>query len=148
MIPGYFRTEGPRRRPYIDIVVQFPDLNNHSLEISFLIDTGADHTLLSPFDGSRLREQFGVDLMSLPRGVPIGGVGGQAQTRNVRATLAIGDYSTTMPVGIVEPPPGSFSSMPSLLGRDLIYDFALFMQHRTDRVLFLDDDEADRFDFS
>ena len=69
----------------------------------------------------------------MPRGNPIGGVGGYAETRLVRATLVIGSYETTMPIHVVDMPPGP-SDMPSLIGRDIIYDFALFMEHSADRL--------------
>ncbi len=143
MIQGYFRIEGPQKRPYVDAVVQFPIINRQSLEISFLVDTGADRTILSPFDASRLREQFAVDLLSLPSGAPSSGVGGRAATRRIDATLQMGDFSTDLTLAILEPPPGRLPGMPSLLGRDIISRFALYVEERTLQTLLLNPEEAD-----
>lgn len=38
--------------------------------------------------------------------------------------------------------------MPSVLGRDILSRFALFMEERTQRVLLLEPDEADRVTWS
>ena len=98
-----------------------------------MVDTGAERTVLSPRDGQRLYDELGLDIRSMPRGNPIGGIGGAVQTRLVRATLVIGSYETTMPLHVVDLPPGPYD-MPSLIGRDIIYDFALFMEHSADRL--------------
>lgn len=133
MATGFFVAEGAFRRPYINVVVTFLDAGNQSIEIEFVVDTGADHTLLSPGDARRLHRELGLDIRTMPRGNPIGGVGGSAETRIVRATLVIGSYETTMPLHVVDMPPGP-SDMPSLIGRDIIYDFALYMEHSADRL--------------
>lgn len=136
MIPGYFQDEGPFSRPYVDLTLRFPVANNQALRISFLVDTGADRTLLSPFVGTRLRERFGVDLLNLQFGSPIGGIGGQLETRTLDANLHMGEQSISTTLSLVEPPPGQFPTMPSLLGRDILYELALFMEYRKDRLLF------------
>ena len=136
MTTGYFVAEGAYRRPYINVVVILPDAGNQSIEIPFEVDTGADHTLLSPSDALRLHNQLGIDIRTLPQGNPIGGIGGYAETRLVRATLVIGSYETTMPLHVVDLPPGPYA-MPSLIGRDIIYDFALYMEHTADRLFLL-----------
>ena len=136
MATGFFVAEGAFRRPYINAVVTFLDADNQSIEIEFVVDTGADHTLLSPSDADRLHSELGFDIRTMPRGNPIGGVGGYTETRTVRATLVIGDYETTMPLHVVDMPPGP-NDMPSLIGRDIIYDFALFMEHSADRLYLL-----------
>ena len=71
-----------------------------------MVDTGADRTLLSPFVGARLHERLGVDILSLPFGTPIGGIGGQTETRTIDATLDIGELSISATLSLVEPPPG------------------------------------------
>ncbi len=134
MIAGYFKAEiGLYRRPYIDVTVTSPDAGDPSIDLPFVIDTGADRTLVSPFDGQRLCRRLGVDMQSLPRGNPVGGIGGAVQTKVVRTTLVIGSYMTTMDVPIIDSPPSPYD-MPSLIGRDIIYDFALFMEHNADRL--------------
>ena len=47
-----------------------------------------------------------------------------------------------MSITIIDAIPGP-NSMPSLLGRDILDDFALFMERRTQRVLLLDAGEAE-----
>lgn len=133
MATGFFVAEGAFRRPYVEVEVTFLDAGNQSIKIEFVVDTGAGHTLLSPSDADRLHSQLGLDIRTMPRGNPIGGIGGYAETRIVTATLAIGGYQTTMPLHVVDLPPGPYD-MPSLVGRDIIYDFALFMEHSADRL--------------
>ena len=136
MTNGYFLVRGSFRRPYIDVVVIFHDADDQSLAIPFEVDTGADRTLLSPSDGQRLNDELGIDIQAMPRGNPVGGIGGIVETRTVRATLVIGDYRTTLRLPIVDVPAGP-NTAPSLIGRDIIYDFALFMEHSADRLFLL-----------
>ena len=138
MTTGYFVVEGDFRRPYVEVEVTFLDANTRTLKFAFVVDTGADHTLLSPSDAQRLHNQLGLDIRTMPRGNSIGGVGGYAETRMVMATLVIGSYETTMPIHVVDLPPGPYD-MPSLIGRDIIYDFALFVEHSADRLFLLRD---------
>ncbi|MYE53737.1 MAG: hypothetical protein F4X34_00880 [Chloroflexi bacterium] len=133
MIEGYFRLMGAYRRPFIDVDVSLPGASSLPIRIAFEVDTGADRTVLSPWDGQRLYDSFGLDIRTMPQGNPIGGIGGIVQTRTVRATLVLGSYQTTMPLHVVDLPPGP-SDMPSLIGRDIIYDFALFMEHSADTL--------------
>ena len=133
MATGFFVAEGAFRRPYVEVEVTFLEASGRTLKFAFVVDTGADHTLLSPGDARRLHRELGLDIRTMPRGNPIGGVGGYAETRLVSATLVIGSYQTTMPLHVVDMPPGP-SDMPSLIGRDIIYDFALFMEHSADRL--------------
>ena len=139
MTTGYFQTDSAYRKPYIDIEVSFPDAGNRSLVTAFLIDTGADSTMLSFDILVYIRNELGIDFFDLPVSEkPISGVGGYVRTRTIRATLTIGNYSATMPVPIMEPPSGTPVAMPSLLGMDILQDFALFVESRGDRVMLLD----------
>lgn len=101
MTTGYFQTDSAYRKPYIDIEVSFPDAGNRSLVTAFLIDTGADSTMLSFDILVYIRNELGIDFFDLPVSEkPISGVGGYVRTRTIRATLTIGNYSTTMPAPI------------------------------------------------
>ena len=133
MIQGYFVE--PRRRPFIDGRFRFPGLDNLSVDVRLLVDTGADRTILSPQDA----ESIGIDITSLPLGAPGSGVGGQAPTRVMEAVLTIGNFSTTLTLPI----PETSHPIPSLPGRDILAHFALFMEERTQRVLLLEPYEAD-----
>ena len=149
MIRGYFRYGSGRHRPYVDLAVRFPVAENASIEIPFLIDTGADHTLLSPTEGVHLRQELGIDLMSLPRGESIGGVGGYIETRTIETVIAIGSYVSTLSISLAEPPThGNFPLMPSLLGWDVIGDFAIFIEQRTNRVLLLERGDIEHIKFA
>lgn len=148
MTTGYFQTDSAYRKPYIDIEVSFPDAGNRSLVTAFLIDTGADSTMLSFDILVYIRNELGIDFFDLPVSEkPISGVGGYVRTRTIRATLTIGNYSTTMPVPIMEPPSGALVAMPSLLGMDILQDFALFIESRSDRVMLLDAAQTERIAF-
>ncbi len=148
MIPGYFQDENSILRPFVDLTLRFPVANNQALEIPFLVDTGADRALLSPFDGARLRRELGVDLLGLPFGSPIVGIGGQTEIRTIDATLDLGEQSISTTLSLLEPPPGYFPTMPSLLGRDILYQLALFMERKTDRLLLLDESETEHINFT
>ena len=119
---------------YINVVVS---TERRAERMRFLIDTGADATVLSPLDswfvmGDRL---LSVDFARDPRSVRSRGVGGGAQAIIRDATLTLrstdGDlYPVDMPVLIAEPDPAirtapSASLLPSLLGRDFLRRFHL-----------------------
>ena len=143
MIRGYFLTRGGRRRPFIDAAFQFPTISNFTFRVRLLVDTGADRTTISPLDASRLELEVRINLAVLPRGVPSAGVGGQVGTRTTEAVLTLATFSMPLTLTILEPPPGSLPPIPSLLGRDILSQFALFMEERTSRVLLLEPQEAD-----
>ena len=145
MIEGQFeRDHNGIMRPYINLDVNFHEPLNIQIEVRFLVDTGADRTLLSPFVSQHLYSQFDFDIRSLERGQPIVGVGGQIHTRIIEPTIILGWQWFKMPIPIIDAPPGP-NSMPSLLGRDIMDYFALFMQRGSGRALFLDEDEAEEF---
>jgi len=143
MIRGYFSTQGTRRRPFIDAILQFPTLNSHSLDVKLLVDTGADRTLLSPLDAGRFVRRCALDLTTLPHGARSTGVGGQSATRVLETVLILDTLSLPILLTILDPPPGPMPHIPSLLGRDVLSHFALFVEKRTNRVLLLEAHEAD-----
>ena len=115
MIRGYFSTQGTRRRPFMDAILQFPTLNERSLDVKLLVDTGADRTILSPLDARRLARRFALDLTTLPHGVPGTGVGGRSDTRTLETVLILDTFSLPISLTILDPPPGSLPRIPSLL---------------------------------
>ncbi|MGH2352048.1 MAG: retropepsin-like aspartic protease [Chloroflexota bacterium] len=144
MIRGYFLTRAGRRRPFITATIELPAFGR-SLGVRLLVDTGADRTVLAPRDAGRL-SRLGVDLEMLPTGRPSTGVGGVTQTRTISAVLTLGAASIALTLPILEPPAGQAAvvfPMPSLLGRDILSRFALFVEERTGRVLLLEPHEAD-----
>ena len=144
MIRGHFATLGTRRRPLVKGVFQFPTLNR-DLELRLLVDTGADRTILGPAHAERLRTEFGMDFTVLRRGQPGTGIGGQVATRVVEAILTLETVALPLTLTILEPT-APLAPIPSLLGRDILAHFALFLEERTTRVLLLEPAEADALD--
>jgi hypothetical protein len=115
---------------------------NPRMEVPLLVDTGADRTILSHFDAIRLMVEVGVDLASLPLDEPIFGIGGKAENRVTEAVIEMGTLSTIFTLSILEPSL-PLLPIPSVLGRDVLSRFALFMEERTSRVFLLEPQEAD-----
>jgi hypothetical protein len=57
--------------------------------------------------------------------------------------LTLESLSMSLSLTILEPPSDPLPTIPSLLGRDILSRFALFMEERTDRLFLLEPDEAD-----
>jgi hypothetical protein len=141
MIRGYFTGPPGRKRPYVEVPVTVAQ-TGAVRDVAFLIDTGADRGLLSPDDVTAL----GLDTHVLPRGRSRG-VGGTAATAWVSASLRLGSrrFLVTLRV-LVGGDRGSSPSqaaVPSLLGRDLLAHFGLYIEERRDLVLLLEPHEAD-----
>jgi predicted aspartyl protease len=89
------------------------------LETMFLVDTGADASVLSPADAMAL----GIHGEVTPQRVHVGGVTGRAQYHQERANVA---FRTRGRVHIyrlrvlVAPPTADLAELPSLLGRDVL----------------------------
>ncbi len=114
--------------------------------MSFVMDTGADHSLLGTFDVGRLGS-VGIAPSQLPVGAPSAGVGGTMPTRFLAPV--------TLDFGVDAPPlilPQLFTAeprlvlplIPSLLGRDVLRHFTLLMDEQRDAVLLITRAEADR----
>ena len=141
MIRGYFSTVGASRRPFLYCSIEFSDHPNiGTVGVELLVDTGADRTILSPIDAASI----GLDASTLDLGLRSRGIGGEISTRAVESELAIQGYSTSITLHI----PEVRQPIPSLLGRDFMANFALFMEERTGRVLFLNDEDLNAVGFS
>ena len=144
MIREYFRQAGPANpSPYVDGVISIPSISVTEMRIRFLIDTGSDRTLIGDIDADRMVRYYSLDARNLEEGVPSQGIGGIVPTREVGASLHLDHFSTNLIIDVLEPTPGQQPSVPSLLGRDILSHFALFMEERTNRVLLLEPAEAD-----
>ena len=134
MIRGYFSTIGATRRPflYCDFEI-LGDPGVGPVSIEFLVDMGADRTLLSPIDA----DNIGIDVSKLKMGRRSVGVGGEMSTRVVESRLTTQGYSTLLTLHI----PEARLPIPSLLGRDFMANFGLFIEERTGRVFFFDEEE-------
>ena len=137
MIRGYFSGETSLRRPMARVRLSFDSEHDTDglEEIEFLIDTGADTTVLSPSDARAV----GLDTSILDIEGESSGVGGEVYMRTVEATLTIQGYSVPLIIYI----PDSDYEIPSLLGRDFMVGFGLFMEERTGTVALLDRGEVE-----
>ncbi|HLH23534.1 MAG TPA: hypothetical protein VK066_13515 [Chloroflexota bacterium] len=142
MIRGYFEGPPGRRRPFVTARLELATRGPVG-EVEFLIDTGAESTILGPVDALWLR----IDTRLLPTGPRTVGIGGRIATTRLEARLRLGDRPISTVLRLLAPrsrrQQQALLSLPSLLGRDVLRHFALVVEERTDRVLLLDPDEAD-----
>lgn len=143
MIRGNFQPIGDALAPCVLGTVHIPSIGIGDMNILFLIDTGADTSLIGDFDAFRMVRDFGVDLTDLPIGTPSEGIGGVVATRTAMSTLTVDDFTRNLRIDILEPSSETHFSVPSLLGRDVLSHFALFVEERTRKVLLLEPAEAD-----
>ena len=141
MIRGSFQPLGGAPAPCVSARVHIPDVGEMS--VLFLVDTGADRSLIGDGDARRMFRRFNIDPAILPEGPASQGLGGVVEMRTAEATLQFGNYLITLSIDILEPPADMRFAIPSLLGRDVLSNFALFIEERTDKVLLLEPAEAD-----
>ena len=142
MIRAYFTGTPGRKRPYIEAPITIRETRT-TRDVAFLIDTGADRGLLSATDATAL----GLDTITLPQSRSRG-VGGSATTGHVPATMRLGSRTflvmfRVLVVSDAAQQPASLA-VPSLLGRDILAHFGLYIEERRDLVLLLEPEEADR----
>ena len=117
MLRGHFnRRTG---RPYLEGRLRLPRLGIEGV-VQFLVDTGADDSLLSPGDASAA----GVDFSALRSRSTALGLGGAVECYVEPATIAfVGDddirYSYNMELEIAAMQPETMG-LPSILGREVI----------------------------
>ena len=145
MLTGYFSLlDGlPNPRPYLPGSIDVPAVDVVGMPVDFLIDTGADRSIIGDFDAFRMIENHGADLTNLEDGQRTRGLGGISATLTAEATLKIGGFSKDLRLDILAPSSETYLGVPSLLGRDVLSQFALFIEERTDKVLLLEPAEAD-----
>ncbi len=147
MIRGRMLGLSGRRRPYVSGEIAIPFLSVEG-NVDLLVDTGADTTLLAPNDAQAL----GIDVSRLQQGTRTRGVGGDTPTASVQAMPILDNSTFSLTLRILAPRDRSqqqaLSSIPSLLGRDILSQFALFFEERTNKVLLLDPQEADALNLS
>lgn len=106
-------------RPYLEGRLVLPRLQVQG-DISFIVDTGADRTVLMPVDALRL----GVDYTKLTGGKPTVGVGGIAKMFQESGAAVFLEGSRTLHLYFIEVRIASFTpeiaDIPSLLGRDVL----------------------------
>ena len=141
MIRGYFSTDRTIRRPFVRCELEFPDHPDiRPARVELLVDTGADRTMLSPV----MADRIGLNLDSLGTGRRSTGIGGSVLTRVVECQFTIQDFTTQLGLQI----PEIRMPVPAILGRDIMADFALFMEERTRRVLLLNQNDLEGMGFA
>lgn len=138
MIRGYFGGRPGEHRPFVHGRVSTGRVVRN---VYFRVDTGADITVLSPRDAVSMA----LDLGSLPRSDTVG-VGGTAATVVAPATITFGRQVFPIALRVLLPrqpnEEETFQTVPSLLGRDILSQFALYIEERRGLVLLLDAHEA------
>ena len=106
-------------RPYIEAQVILPRLKMSS-GVSFIVDTGADQTVLMPLDAVRL----GIHYRRLRRGPNLFGMGGSCKSYRESALIVFSENNRRLilyeiEIGIIEKRK-EFMRTRSLLGRDIL----------------------------
>jgi len=117
MLKGRFgNTTG---RPYLEGLVTLKE-QNLSGGVSFLVDTGADRTVLMSDDWEIMKVNFG----QLTERIEFGGIGGPVSFSEAPLFLAFYDvgrklYVYSLVIGVA-PPESIYRGTPSILGRDIL----------------------------
>ena len=145
MLAGYFAIleDLPDPPACLSVLVDIPAAGVVGMQVEFLIDTGADRSIIGDFDAFRMVEDYGADLTNLRSGQPARGLGGISATLTAESTLEIDNFSKDLRLDILAPSYETYLGVPSLLGRDVLSQFALFIEERTDKVLLLEPAESD-----
>ena len=131
MIHGSFAGPPGRRRPQVVAHVAV-ELTGRGEEVTFIIDTGADRTLLSIADA----EALGLDAEVLPVGRSLG-IGGATATALVPAILGLGSRHIRTTLRVLVGGGEGDRRIPSVLGGDILARFGLYVEERRDLVLLL-----------
>ncbi|MCY3918596.1 MAG: hypothetical protein OXG38_02160 [Chloroflexi bacterium] len=145
-IPGYLRPVSipdVAARPNVHVEVRIEGAPR-VFDVHFLIDTGADDTILHPRDvPPRIASLLASSFDDHPEGRQIGGVGGGGYIIPVTARLS---FRTDTGAGRiwhdarvwVARPTDANRRLPSLLGRDLLQHFRLTVDYEADPPVLLE----------
>ena len=130
MIPGRFETFS--KRPILDCYLFLPDFG-FDATIPFLIDTGADRSLLMPADAKRM----GIDHSKLTYDDCSTGVGGDCKEHITRGKLIVTDgnlmHGYIFTLGIAEAVP-ELEEAPSLLGMDILRHWRVMCDYTNKQI--------------
>ena len=118
MLEGRFG--GNTGRPYIDGRLYVLGRQDSTSDISFLVDTGADGSMLMPADALRMDVDYG----KLRPGSDAVGISGTARTFVEDAVVVFSEpgrflYAYVIQLRVAEPA-DAIMDLPSLLGRDVL----------------------------
>lgn len=111
--------------PYVRAVITIPSTGK-SVNASFLIDTGADMTVIHPQDGLRLFSESEID--SIPNPIEVGGAGHGRRYYPIDAELSfLHDHGEVQMVAITAYIAEATNNVTteSLLGRDVLGSFIM-----------------------
>lgn len=137
MLSGTFRAArhpGVPRAPHLVGTLRIPG-RAVVQDISFLVDTGADFTALFPADGLAA----GISYDALSPSFDAVGIGGKAQTFDEKAIVTFRNGSMWYGYFItlkIFPPGKEISSLPSILGRDILNRMVMHYAPSTSRLEF------------
>jgi hypothetical protein len=121
-------------RPYLEGYIVFPRLGCAEV-LSFLVDTGADHTCIMPGDAASL----GIERSQLEDPLIGRGAGGPFRSFLEEAWLVFADGTDlvgyNLRVAVLEPGADTHR-MPSLLGRDIIHRWHMNYDFNANRLEF------------
>jgi hypothetical protein len=119
--------------PYIEARVSLPGLGLRGL-VSFLIDSGADGSVLMPADAKKL----GVDYKALSNATTSAGIGGVSHGFEEVGVLSFADsrfvYSYLLQKMEIAVPTRGNLRFPSLLGRDVLNQWRFVLDHSHGKV--------------
>ena len=123
-------------RPYIAGRLVIPRLNLRS-DISFLVDTGADSTVLLVDDAARMKLDYG---KLKPAGQETVGIGGKARHHIEPAIVTFEEAGRVLHVYEIDlaivPYQRNLRRVPSLLGRNILDRWQMSYKPSNDRLVF------------
>ena len=130
IIQGHF---GERGRPRVVVRLQLPRFQNDA-QVSFVVDTGADQSLLSEWDATN---KLGIDYDRLNGYTSCEGVGGSLGVYPEDAMLIFEDrkgrrLAFNIEINVAERKSDARFQLPSLLGRDILDEFQLMIDRKRD----------------
>jgi len=136
MLSGRFgNTTG---RPYLEALVILPRLKIES-GVSFLVDTGADQTVLMPVDAIKMGINY-ARLVSVPS--PLTGIGGECNSFSESAVIVLADdtsrklFAYKINILIADKKAANQAYCPSLLGRDILNKLRIKYDFHKKKILF------------
>jgi hypothetical protein len=126
------RFESFSKRPVVNCFLSIPSMHVHDT-VAFMMDTGADSSLLMPGDGIRL----GIDYRNLVFEHVAVGIGGECKEHPTGAIIMVSDgttvYAHRRGIGIAEKRAETMG-FPSILGMDVMRGWEILLNYPENSV--------------